>query len=136
MRVLSETYVAHNISMEKVDQLISNIAFNNVIAFTDDEISSRGRGNTKSLYITISCKRYTLPRALINNGSSMKVIPMVTLSHLFVDLFHIRKTHLVVCACDGTRKEVIENMELICSYIFNIDFQVMNINLSYICLLG
>ena len=38
MRVLSEAYVTHNISVEKVDQLVSKIAVNNVIAFTDDEI--------------------------------------------------------------------------------------------------
>ena len=64
----------------------------------------------KALYITISCKGYTLPRALIDNGSSMNVIPMVTLAHLHVDLSSMRKTHLVVRAFDGTRKEVMGNM--------------------------
>ena len=42
-------------------------------------------------------------------------------------------------AFDGTRKEVIGNMELpiqIGPYIFNIDFQVMDINSPYNCLLG
>ena len=38
VRVLSEAYIGHNISVEKVDQLVSNIAISNVIAFTDDEI--------------------------------------------------------------------------------------------------
>ena len=64
MRVLSEAYVAHNMSVEKVDQFVNNITVNNVIAFTnddilsfiDDEILSGGQGNTKVLYITISCK--------------------------------------------------------------------------------
>ena len=96
-----------------------------MIAFTDDKIPYRGRGNTKALYITISCKRYTLQRSLIDNRSSMNVIPMATLSRLLVDLSHIRKTHLVVRAFDGTKKEVIENMELpiqIGPCIFNIDF--------------
>ena len=139
MRVLSEAYVAHNISVEKVDQLVSNIAISIVIAFNDDEIPFRGRGNTKALYITISYKGYTLPRALFYNGSFVKVIPMATLSRLLVDLFHMRKTHLVVHAFNGTRKEVIRKMELsiqIGPCIFNIDFQVMDINPSYNCLLG
>ena len=38
VRVLSEAYIGHNISVEKVDQLVSYIAISNVIAFTDDEI--------------------------------------------------------------------------------------------------
>ena len=49
MKVLSETYVAHNISVEKVDQLVGNKSTNNMIAFSDDEIPSGGRGNTKTL---------------------------------------------------------------------------------------
>ena len=139
MRVLSEAYVAHNISVEKVNQFMSNIVVRNVIAFTDDEIPSGGLKNTKALYITIDCKGYTLPRALLDNGSSVNMIPMATLSCLPVDLSHMQKTHLVVCAFDGTRKEVIENLELpiqIGPCIFNIDFQVMDINPSYNCLLG
>ena len=72
--------------MEKVDQLISNINAINVIAFIDHEISSKGRGNMKALYITISCKGYNLPRALIDNGSLVNVIPMAMLARLLVDL--------------------------------------------------
>ena len=68
MKVLSEAYVAHNISVEKVDQLVGNITASNMITFSDDEIPSGGRRSTKALYITISCKRYTLPRALLDNG--------------------------------------------------------------------
>ena len=110
-----------------------------MIAFSDDEILSDGRGNTKALYITISCKIYTLPRALLNNGSSVNVIPMTILLRLTVDPSHIRKTYLIICAFDGIRKEVIGNIELpnpIDPCIFNIDFQVMDINPSYNCLLG
>ena len=101
MRVLSEAYVAHNISVEKVD-LVSNITFSIVIAFIDDEIPLGGRENTKALYITINWKGYTLPRALLDNGSSVNVIPMTRLSRLLVDLSHLRKTHLVVRAFDDT----------------------------------
>ena len=123
MKVLSEAYVAHNISVEKVDQLVGNIFANNMIAISDDEIPSGKRGNTKAFYITINCKGYTLPRALLDNGSSMNVIPMATLSRYLldngssinvihmatlsrfpIDLSHIRKTHLVVHAFYGTRK--------------------------------
>ena len=95
-----------------MDQLVGNISTNNMIAFSDDEIPLSKHENTKALYITISCKRYTLPRTLLNNRSSVNVIPMATLSRLLVDPSHIRKTHLLVRAFDGTRKEVIRNIEL------------------------
>ena len=123
--MLSEAYVAHNISVEKVDQLMGNIFANNMITFFNDEIPSSGYGNTKALYITISCERYTLPRALLDNGSSVNIIPIATLSSLRVDPSHVRKTHLVVHTFDGTMKEVIENIEFpiqIDPCTFNIDF--------------
>ncbi|XWS65308.1 hypothetical protein CRYUN_Cryun05aG0082000 [Craigia yunnanensis] len=61
--------IAHNISVEKVDQLISNINACNIIAFNDNEIPLKGLENTKALYIIISCKGHILPRALKDNGS-------------------------------------------------------------------
>ena len=69
----------------------------------------------------------------------MNVILMATLLRLLVDPSHIKKTYLVVFAFDKIRKKVIGNIELpiqidLCT--FNIDFQVMDINLSYNCLLG
>ena len=118
---------------------MGNISTNNMIAFSDDEIPSNGRENTKAFYVTINDKGYTLPRALLDNGSLVSVISMATLSRLPVDPSHIEKTHLVVRAFDGTRKEVIENIKLpiqidLCT--FNINFLVMDINPSYNCLLG
>ena len=71
IRVLKKAYVAYNISVEKVDQLVSNIAVSNMIAFSDDEILSEGHGSTKALYITISCKRflgcYRSPKIMLLN---------------------------------------------------------------------
>ena len=53
-----------------------------------------------------------IPRELLDNGSSVNVIPMATLLRLPVDPSHMRKTHLVVRAFDGKNKEVIGNIEL------------------------
>ena len=68
---------------------MSNIVVSNKIAFLEDEILFEGHGSTNALYIMISCKVYTLPKALLDNGSSINVIPMETLSRLPVDLFHM-----------------------------------------------
>ena len=113
-----------------MDQLVRNITTSIIIAFSDDEIPSGRYENTKALYITINCKGYTLPRVLLDNRSSVNVIPMATLSRLPVDSSHIKKTHLVVRAFDGIRKEVMGNIELsiqIGMCTFKIDFLVIDI---------
>ncbi|XP_040940055.1 uncharacterized protein [Gossypium hirsutum] len=52
MKVLNETYVTHDISINKLDQLVNNISADNFIYFNDDEIPPGGRGSTKALHIT------------------------------------------------------------------------------------
>ena len=117
-----------------MDQLVRNITTSIIIAFSNDEIPSGRYENTKALYITINCKGYTLPRVLLDNRTSVNVIPMATLSRLLVDHFPIWKTYLVVHTFNKTRKEVTENIELLIQTgpcTFNIDFRVMDINPSY-----
>ncbi|XP_052484843.1 uncharacterized protein LOC128039942 [Gossypium raimondii] len=55
MKVLNETYVAEDISVNKLDRLVNNISADNFIFFNDDEIPSGGRGSTKALHITTRC---------------------------------------------------------------------------------
>ena len=118
---------------------MGNIVIRNTIAFLDDEIPSGGHGNTKALYITINYKGYTLPRALLENGSFVNTIPMAILSRLPLNPSHMRNTHMVVCAFNETKSEVIGNIELLIQIgpcTFNIDFQVMDIYPSYNYWLG
>ncbi|KAK5819657.1 hypothetical protein PVK06_024674 [Gossypium arboreum] len=73
MKVLNETYVANDISINKLDRLVSNISADNFIFFNGDEIPPGGKGSTKTLHITIGCKGYTLPSVLIDNGSTLNI---------------------------------------------------------------
>ncbi|XP_017644324.1 uncharacterized protein LOC108484961 [Gossypium arboreum] len=56
MKVLNETYVTHDISVNKLNRLVNKISADNFIYFNDDEIPPGGRGSTKALHITIRCK--------------------------------------------------------------------------------
>ncbi|XP_052477169.1 uncharacterized protein LOC128032582 [Gossypium raimondii] len=56
MKVLNETYVADDISVNKLDRLVSNLSANNFIFFNDYEIPLRGMGSTKALHITTHYK--------------------------------------------------------------------------------
>ena len=127
----------HNAPINKIDR-VGNIMMDNYISFSDDEIPPNGRGSTKALHITTKVKDCTLPKVLIDNGSSLNVMPLSTLMRLPVDRPYMKHTKTMVRAFDGIRREVIREIEIevqICPCTFNVEFQVMDISSSYNCLL-
>ncbi|XP_052483066.1 uncharacterized protein LOC128036195 [Gossypium raimondii] len=139
MKVLNETYVAEDISINKLDRLVNNISADNFIFFNNDEILSGGRGSTKALYITTRCQGDTLLGVLIDNGSALNVLPLSTLNHLPVDSSHMKPCQNIVRAFDGTERRVIGRIEIplrIGPITYEVDFLVMDIKPSHNCLLG
>ncbi|XP_016707028.1 uncharacterized protein [Gossypium hirsutum] len=139
LKVLNETYIADDISVNKLDRLANNISADNLIFFSDDEIPSGRRGSTKALYVTARCKGYILPRILIDNGSALNVLPLSTLSRLPVDSSHMKACQSIVRAFDGTEKRVMGRIEVplrIGPITYEVGFLVMEIKSSYNCLLG
>ncbi|XP_012435079.1 uncharacterized protein LOC105761728 [Gossypium raimondii] len=117
IKVLNETYVANDISVNKLDGLVNNISADNFIFFNDDEIPPGGRGATKALHITARCGEYMLP----------------------VDSSHMKSCQNIVKAFDGTERRVMGRIEiplLIGLNTYEVDFLVMDIKPSYNCLLG
>ncbi|KAK5785483.1 hypothetical protein PVK06_040074 [Gossypium arboreum] len=111
MKVLNETYVANDISVNKLDRLVSNISVNNYIFFNDDEIPPGGMGSTKALHITMRCNGYTLPGVLIDNGLALNVLPFATLNRLPIDSSHMKECQNIVKAFDGTERRVMGRIE-------------------------
>ncbi|KAA3469731.1 hypothetical protein EPI10_015491 [Gossypium australe] len=56
MKVLNETYVANDISVNKLDRLIGNINADNFIYFNDDEIPPGGRGSQRLCILPLDAK--------------------------------------------------------------------------------
>ncbi|XP_017976456.1 PREDICTED: uncharacterized protein LOC108661971 [Theobroma cacao] len=139
MRILNQAYVDHDISVENLDYIVGNISVGNIISFSDEEIPSRGRGNYKALHITTKCKGCTIAKVLLDNGSSLNVMPMRTLARLPINMSYMRKSQMIVRAFDRTMREVVRDIELpieIGPCTFTIEFQVMDIAHSYNYLLG
>ena len=129
LKVLKQAYVPHNASIEKIDRPVGNVMMDNYILFNDDEIPPNGRRSTKALYITTKVKDCTLLEVLIDNGSSLNVMPLSTLMRLPVDRSYMKHTHTVVRPLDGTRREVTGEIEIeiqIGPCTFNVEFQVMD----------
>ncbi|XP_052484773.1 uncharacterized protein LOC128039891 [Gossypium raimondii] len=136
--VLNETYVADDISVNKLDRLVSNISADNFISFSDDEIPPGGMGSTRALHITARCKGCILPGVLVDNGLALNVLPLSTL-RLPVDSSHMKLCQNVVSAFDGTERKVMGRVDiplLIGPTVYEVDFLVMDIKPSYSFLLG
>ena len=98
--------MSHNALVDKIDRLVENTMMDNYISFSDDEISPNGRGSTKALHITTKVKDCTLLKVLIDNKSSLNVMPLSTLMRFPVDRSYIKHSRTVVKAFDGTRRGV------------------------------
>ena len=97
----------------------------NYISFSDDEIPSNSCGSTKALHIMTKVKDCTLSKVLIDNGSSLNVMPLSILMRLLVERSYMKRTHTVVRAFDGTRREVTGEIEIemqIGPCMFNFEF--------------
>ncbi|KAA3467597.1 Gag-pro-like protein [Gossypium australe] len=139
IKVLNETYVVNDISVNKLDCLVNNISADNFIFFNSDEIPLGGMGPTKALHIITRCKGYTLPEVLIDNGSALVVLPLSMLNRLLVDSSHMKMCQNIVRAFDGTEMRVMGRIEiplLIGPNTYEVDFLVMDIKPSFNCLLG
>lgn len=139
MKVLSDAHVAQDISVCQFDGIVGNIVAANHLTFADDELPPGGRKHNQALHISVKCGDYVLARVLIDNGSSLNVMPKSTMDKLDVDCSYMKPSSTLVRAFDGSKKEVLGEMEFpiqIGPETFYVNFQIMDITSSYSCLLG
>ena len=80
-----------------------------------------------------------MAKVLVDNGSSLNVMPKLTLDKLSFDASYTRPSSIVVRAFDGSRRDVRGEIDLpiqIGPCTFQITVQVKDITLAYSCLLG
>ena len=139
VKILNEAHVAQDILVEGFGGLVNNITANNYLTFANEEIPVEGRGHNKAKHVSLKCLDHILSKVLIDNGSSLNVMPKTTLDKLPFDASHMRPSSMVVRAFDGSRRDVRGEIDLpiqIVPHMCHITFQVMDINPAYSCLLG
>jgi len=139
MKILSGAHVEQDFSLDKFEGIVSHITANNYLTFIKEEIPSEGRGHNKVLHISVKCMNHFISRVLVDNGSSLNVMPKSTMKKLHGEGIHLRPSTMVVRAFDGSKREVIGEVELpvqVGPCTFQIVFQVMDILPTYSCLLG
>ena len=118
---------------------IVNITANNYLIFADEEMPVEGKWHNKALHVSVKCMDHIVAKVLIDNGSSLNVMPKTTLDKLPFDASYMRPSSMVVRAFDGSHRDMRGEIDLpihIGPHTCQIAFQVMDINPAYSCLLG
>ncbi|XP_057453231.1 uncharacterized protein LOC130745105 [Lotus japonicus] len=139
LKVLNEAHVTQDISVGRFEGIVGNITANNFLAYSDAEIPSEGITHNKALYISLKCMDHIMAKALVDNGSSVNVLPKPTFDRLPAGRLQMRPSPMIVKAFDGTRREVLGEIDLpvlVGPVTFIMTFQVMDMVPAYSCLLG
>ncbi|XP_019248447.1 PREDICTED: uncharacterized protein LOC109227704 [Nicotiana attenuata] len=138
MKILNEAHVPDKISVNHLEKIANKIEVNRV-TFFDDELPVKGTENNRALYLTVKCEDSVVTRVLIDNGSSANICPLSTLNKLKVDDERIQKNSICVRGFDGGGKDSVGDTVLeltIGSVEFTMEFQVLDVAVSYNLLLG
>ncbi|XP_058754106.1 uncharacterized protein LOC131627283 [Vicia villosa] len=139
MKILSAAHVTKDITVNQFDGMVANLTAGACLSFSEHELPSQGKEHNKALHISIQCGKAHLSRVLVDTGSSLNVMPKATLDKIDLEGLVIRPSRLVVKAFDGSQSPVFGEVDLpvvIGPHTFCINFQVMEIEPAYTCLLG
>ncbi|RDY04537.1 hypothetical protein CR513_11721, partial [Mucuna pruriens] len=139
LKVLSDAHMAQDITLEKFAGIINNIMASRHLSFSEDEVPTKGRSHNQPLHITVKCENYMIVRVLIDNGSSLNVMPKTTLDKLYSTGSTLKTSLVVIRAFDRSKREVMGEITLLIHIrptTFDIIFQVIVIQPAYSFLLG
>ncbi|RDX74723.1 hypothetical protein CR513_45486, partial [Mucuna pruriens] len=126
LKVLNDAHVAQDITLEKFEGIINNITASCHLSFSEDETPAEGRSHNQPLHIAVTCGNYMIVRVLIDNGSSLNVMPKAMLDKLYSTGSTLKISSVVVKAFDGSKPEVMGEITLpvrIGPTTFDITFQ-------------
>ncbi|KAI5426904.1 hypothetical protein KIW84_032366 [Lathyrus oleraceus] len=139
IKFLKTAHVPQETSVDQLENYVANLAVDNGIGFSDADLTPAGKNHNKALHISIECKGITLSHVLIDNGSSLNVLPKAVLDKLDCKSIELKPSDVVVRAYDGAKSVVHGEVVLpikIGPQVFNTTCYVMNIRPAYSCLLG
>ncbi|XP_070056707.1 uncharacterized protein [Nicotiana tomentosiformis] len=104
-----------------------------------DELPMEGTEYNRALYLTVKCEDSAVSRVLVDNGSSANIFPLSTLQKLKIGTKRIHMNNVCVRGFDGGGKDFVGDIMLELSIgpvEFTMEFQVLNVVVSYNLLLG
>ncbi|KHN25016.1 hypothetical protein glysoja_047728, partial [Glycine soja] len=128
-----------DISVEDFEGIINNITTNNYLTFVEEEIPIEGRGHNRALHVFVKCMDHIMAKVLMDNGSSLNIMPKSMLRKVPFNASHLRPSSMIVWAFAGSHQNVIGEIDLpiqIGPHACQVTFKVMDINPAYSFLLG
>jgi len=139
MKVLEQAFVEHEVIVGQFEGIVGNITACNSLSFSEEELPAEGKNHNLVLHISVNCKTDALSNVLVDTGSSLNVMAKATYDQLSYKDSPLRRSKVIGKDFDGSRKNVLGEVDLpitIGPHVFQITFQVMDIQASYNCLLG
>ncbi|XP_070039056.1 uncharacterized protein [Nicotiana tomentosiformis] len=139
MKILNEAHVPDKITVNHLEKIANKIFEANRITFSDDELPIEGTEHNRALYLTVKCEDSVVSRVLVDNGSSANICPLSTLQKLKIGTEMIHTNNVCVRGFDGGGKDSVSDIMLKLSIglvEFTMEFQVLDVTVSYNLLLG
>lgn len=138
LKILYKAHVTQDITINRFDDVVSNITTSDCLGFSNDELPPKGHTHNKALHILVKCQDSLLSRVLMDASSSLNFMPKNTLRKLNNVRTSMKASTLVAKAFNGSNRMVIGKVDLpitVGPHTFMVTFQVMDINPSYSCLI-
>ncbi|XP_058741110.1 uncharacterized protein LOC131613458 [Vicia villosa] len=112
MKFLKDAHVPQEISVNQFENCVASLTTNNYLGFSDADLTPAGKSHNKALHISIECKGTTLSHVLVDNDSSLNVLPKLVLDRLDSEGMILKPSDVVVKAFDGSKSAVYGEVEL------------------------
>jgi hypothetical protein len=139
IKQLSTASVPTDLSPEDMTATIGSITMQRSLSFSDDDLPRYGANHNYALYITVEIQEQQVPLVLIDNGSTVNVCPLRTVTKLGYKATDFTPSSLAIRAYDDTRRAPLGTIKLtmIMGPIQSTaEFQILDIPASFNLLLG
>ena len=106
IKFLKTAHVPQETSVDQFENYVAHLAIDNGLGFSDADLTPAGKNHNKALHISIECRGITLSHVLIDNGSSLNVLPTAVLDKLDCKSIELKPSDIVVRAYDGAKSVV------------------------------
>ncbi|XP_050897131.1 uncharacterized protein LOC127103946 [Lathyrus oleraceus] len=138
-KVIEQDYVDHDVMIEQFHNIVANITVCHNLSFSHEELPAEGKNHNMALHISMNYLNDFLSNVLVDTCSSLNVMPKSTMYRLAFQGAPMRYSGVIIKAFGDSKNTVIGEVALpmtIGPHIFQVTFQVMDIYVSYSCLLG
>ena len=138
VKFLKTAYVPQKTSADQFEECVASLKADNDLGFSDADLTPKGRKHNDVLHFSVECNGTTLAHVLVDNGSSLNVLPKKALDKLDCEGLTLKPSNIVVRAFDGSKRMVHGEVDIrikVGSQTFDSTFYVLDIILSYSCLL-